>query len=147
MIVLKKENRVHSLVTELKARELAHRSDHKSNLKSYSIYCRLEKSTDGEAYFSVDSQSRPGMEHIVILQAPSITDKSNLKDLIRILKKEDVKVACSCEAFLYQGYKYITYKADSGIDPEDRFPIIRNPSLRGMLCKHILAVFKKLAIY
>lgn len=134
------------LKCELKSRALVDKSDLKSRLRSKYLKTFFEKSTEGEVYFSVDSQTIPGKKHIVILSAPSITEDTSINDLKKILKKEDIKVACSCEAFLYWGYKFITYKAQAGIDPEGRVPVVRNPQQRGMLCKHILAVLKSLGI-
>jgi hypothetical protein len=70
----------------------------------------------------------------------------------------DVKVSCTCGAFLYFGYAYILTQLDaiyptqnweqvpytlakrntSGTDNiEDRFPEIRNPDLVGVVCKHL----------
>lgn len=135
------------LKCELLARDIYSKSDPNSKRRSRLLRRpRFEKSTDREVYFSVPSQYRPNKEHIVILSAPSISEDSTFEDIRDIIKKEDVKIACSCEAFLYWGYKYISYKAKAGIDPEDRAPVIRNPSLRGMACKHILAVLKMLGV-
>lgn len=131
---------------ELKARELVRKSDSSSINKSKSIHGRIEKTADNTAFFSVQSQSSPGKKYIVSLSAPSITEDSTESEIKEILKDEDVKVACSCDAFLYQGYKFITYKANAGIDPEGRVPVKRNPRQQGMLCKHIIAVFHKLGI-
>ena len=132
------------LCKELRARTLVNRSDLKSRLRSRNIRSHFEKCTDNEVYFSVDSGTTPGKKHIVILSAPSITEDTTTKELKKIIRKEDIKVACSCPAFLYWGYKYITYKSQAGIDPEGRVPVVRNPRQEGMLCKHILAVLSYL---
>ena len=134
------------LKCELKARELVNRSDLKSRLRSKYLRSQFEKFTENEVYFSVDSQSSPGKKHIVIISSPSITEETTTNDLKQILQREDIKVACSCDAFLYQGFKFITYKAQAGIDPEGRVPVVRNPRQKGMLCKHILAVLKSFGI-
>lgn len=132
------------LVLELKASTLIRKSDRRSIDRSRRLVHRFEKSTDGEVYFSVDSQTRIGKTHIVILANPNFTEETTLDEIKEIIKKEDIKVACSCEAFLYWGYKYITYRNKAGIDPEGRPPVIRNPRQEGMLCKHILAVLRRL---
>lgn len=134
------------LKCELKARELVNRSDQKSKQRSRTIRSQFEKAIDNEVYFSVSSQSSPGKKHIVIISSPSITDALSLEEIKKIIQTEDIKVACSCDAFLYQGYKYITYKVQAGIDPEGRVPTRNNPRQQGMLCKHILSVLKYLGV-
>lgn len=135
------------LKCELLARDIYSKSDIRSKTRVMHINRpRFEKCTDNEAYFSVTSQFNPPKEHIVIIQAPSITEDTTVNDLKKIVRKEDIKIACSCEAFLYWGYKYISYKAQAGIDPETRAPNVRNPKQVGMACKHILAVLRMLGI-
>lgn len=134
------------LFKEYKARDLVNKSDSVSKDKSKSIRSRFEKVIDTEVYFSVDSQTTHGKQHIVILQIPNLPDDVLIQDIKEALKKEDIKVACSCEAFLYNGFKYLTYNAKSGIDREGRSPNKRNPLRKGMLCKHILAVLKYLGV-
>lgn len=135
------------LKVEAKAKYLLNRSDKNSKRRAINLHSSFEKGSDGEVYFSVDSKSYPGKKHIVILSSPDFTEDISLADLKKVIKNADIKVACSCEAFLYNGYKYITYKNKSGIDPETRAPVKRNPSQKGMLCKHIIAVLNMLGVY
>lgn len=134
------------LKCELKARQLIYKSDSGSKRRSLVIHTNFEKSTDTEVYFSVSSGTIPGKRHIVILSSPFIKEDMDIREIRKIIKNKDIKVACSCEAFLYWGYKYITYKNKAGIDPESRPPNIRNPRQQGMLCKHILSVLRYLGI-
>jgi len=60
-----------------------------------------------------------------------------------LLINEDIIIACDCPANLYWGYQYIQTELDIAIDPENRFPSIRNPSLEGVACKHLLAVLDR----
>ena len=136
-----------SLKLELKARDLVNRSDAKSKQRSRNLRSKFEKGSESEVYYSVDSKSHPGKENVVIISSPSIHEDVTEEELREILKTEDIKVACSCEAFLYQGYKYITYHNNAGIDPEGRSPSKRNPNKKGMLCKHILAVLHSLGVW
>lgn len=53
-----------------------------------------------------------------------------------------LKVHCSCPAFLYWGWQYISDKLGAGIIPERRPPNIRNPKRKGMCCKHLIVVLK-----
>ena len=135
------------LKCELLARDIYSKSDLRSKTRAVKLSRpRFEKSTDNEMYFSVPSQFRPHKEHIVIISSPSITENTTVNDLKQIIRKEDIKIACSCEAFLYWGYKYISFKAQAGIDPETRAPNIRNPQQIGMACKHILSVLRMLGV-
>lgn len=134
------------LKCELKARNLVNKSDWRSKLRSTKVHSQFEKVIDNEVYFYVSSQTYPGKKHVVIISAPDIKEDLSLSEIKKIIQKEDIKVACSCEAFLYQGYKYITYKAQAGIDPEGRAPVLRNHMQIGMLCKHILSVLRYLGV-
>lgn len=51
----------------------------------------------------------------------------------------DVHVRCSCPSHLYWGFSYqlTQLKALYGIPRENRFPIIRNPNLKSISCKHV----------
>lgn len=61
-----------------------------------------------------------------------------------------LQVKCNCPAYLYWGYEYIeTQLGSDNIEVpdyegkkggEDRFPKVRNPKLRGVICKHLTAV-------
>lgn len=136
------------LKLEAKAKYLLNKSDKNSKRRAINLRSVVyEKGSDGEVYFSVDSKTYPGKKHIVILASPDFTEDITLNELKKVIKNVDIKVACSCEAFLYWGYKYITYKNKAGIDSETRAPVVRNPSQRGMLCKHIIAVLNMLGVY
>ena len=57
----------------------------------------------------------------------------------------DVRVFCSCPAFLYWGSSYISTTLDYnlGEGTESRFPFVRDPGLLNTTCKHVLTVRKK----
>jgi hypothetical protein len=134
------------LKCELTARDLVRRSNIDRKKRSVGMKTSFIKPIGGKVYYLVDSQTRPGKRHVVVLTSPSMKDDISLEELKEIMKKEDIKVSCSCEDFLYKGYRYMTYHANAGIDPEDRPPIRRNPAQLGMLCKHILAVLRHLGV-
>jgi hypothetical protein len=48
----------------------------------------------------------------------------------------NIRVHCGCPSFLFWGYEYILTQLDAAMVPEVRFPHIRNPQLKGILCKH-----------
>ena len=131
---------------ELKARDLINKSDSVSKQKARNLRPNYEKGEDNQAYFSVGSKSNPGKKNIVIISSDSINDDTTTEELKEILRNDDIRVSCTCEAFLYQGFKYITYRNKAGIDPEMRPPTKRNPQQKGMLCKHIIAVLNYLGV-
>lgn len=59
----------------------------------------------------------------------------------------NIKVHCGCPAFLFWGSQYILTQLDSAIVPEDRFPHIRNPHLKGIVCKHLNRTLKVLPFH
>lgn len=46
-------------------------------------------------------------------------------------------IVSNCPAFLYWGFKYKAWKYGYGLEKELRRPTIRNPQLRGYVCKHL----------
>jgi hypothetical protein len=59
----------------------------------------------------------------------------------------DLRIFCTCPAYLYWGMKYIDTQLGIAIYPEDRFPHIRNPELRGIACKHQRRTIKVLPFH
>lgn len=68
-------------------------------------------------------------------------DKANLEDTNKnIFLNTPIKAQCSCGRFTYW-YRYLWTKASSCLGmQEQRYPRIRNATLDGMACKHILKV-------
>lgn len=50
----------------------------------------------------------------------------------------DVHVRCTCPSFLYFGFSYLgtNLRYLYGVPRENRFPEVRNPNLKGTMCKH-----------
>jgi len=59
----------------------------------------------------------------------------------------NIRVHCTCPSFLFWGYQYILTGMDAAMNTEVRFPHIRNPQLRGILCKHGRRVIKVLGFH
>jgi hypothetical protein len=59
----------------------------------------------------------------------------------------NIRVWCGCPSFLFWGYQYTLSQLDASIVPETRFPRIRNPQLKGILCKHGRKCIKTLGFY
>ena len=119
------------------------RSDNrsKSAANSQSISARLYKVENRTVFYTVTSGSG-NKQYLVKIQLADL-DLSNLDSLEDALQG-NIKIYCSCDAFLYHGYKYIAFKAKSGIEPETRAPKITNPNMQGMACKHILVALQQM---
>jgi hypothetical protein len=75
---------------------------------------------------------------------PSLTVNDAAKLL---LWAGNVRVHCPCPAFKYWGMQYIMTQKDAAIVPEDRYPHIRNPNLKGVVCKHLNRTLKVLPFH
>lgn len=69
----------------------------------------------------------------------SITDR----EAVLLAIDGDIKCYCTCPSFRYF-FSYIAWNLGLGIQKETRFPIIRNPQLKGVVCKHLMVVFQEL---
>lgn len=105
------------------------------------LKARLYKVEDNKVIYTVTS-SQGDKQYLVTILLLGLTG-NKLRSLKSALNN-DIKVKCSCDAFLYQGYRYITYHANSGLDPENRPPDIRNPNREGMACKHIITALMQM---
>lgn len=59
----------------------------------------------------------------------------------------NISLNCTCPSFLYWGYRYILTRYDASLFPEKRPPVKRNPSQRGIVCKHMNRVIKAFPFY
>ena len=59
----------------------------------------------------------------------------------------NIRVHCTCPSFLYWGYQYMCTVLDAAVYPEERFPRIRNPQERGIVCKHLNRVLRVLPFH
>lgn len=56
----------------------------------------------------------------------------------------NLRVHCGCPSYLFWGFQYIMTQLDAAIVPETRYPHIRNPELKGVVCKHLRKTLKVL---
>jgi hypothetical protein len=59
-----------------------------------------------------------------------------------ILWGSGIKVHCPCPSYKFYGYQYIDTQLGIAIIPEPRYPDVKNPDLRGVMCKHLRRVMK-----
>lgn len=90
----------------------------------------------------------PPTTYFVYMNLVDYEDVAGDEDLttaekVRLAITGDVKIGCTCPAFLYFGYKYILTNLDTNaLDDENRFPKVKNPDLEGVMCKHCYAAMK-----
>ena len=129
------------ILKEIKKRDLLNKSDNRSTLRSLKLRPQFQKIIGDEAYYIVSSNSS-SKDNIVIVKSEKINEDIDYEELKDIINHSDIKVACSCENFLYRGYKYILWKLGGGIDRETRPPRKMNRSEIGCCCKHIISVLR-----
>jgi 2'-5' RNA ligase len=56
----------------------------------------------------------------------------------------NIKVHCDCPAYKYWGFQYIDTTRGAALRREGRYPAVRNPGLRGTVCKHLHQVLQVL---
>ena len=122
---------------------ILNKSDRRSKERAISqnIRAKLYKVEDNKIIYTVTS-SKGDKQYLVTFLLLDITG-NKLKSL-RSALNGNLKIKCTCDAFLYQGYKFISFKNGVGIDPENRAPDIRNPNREGMACKHIIAALNQM---
>ena len=123
--------------------DIINKSDNRSKEKAAreGLVAKLYKVEDNKILYTVTSSTKK-KQYIVTIQLLGLSG-NKLKSLKSALNG-DIKIRCSCPAFSFQGYKYITWKNQSGIDKELRAPDKRNPNKEGMACKHILVALNQI---
>jgi len=93
--------------------------------------------------FRVRSASTPGVTYInkvQMLDYPEAAAEEDLsvRDRVRLAIAGDLKIRCSCPAFKWWGYEYITTELELHKGEDQKiYPHIRNPRLEGVVCKHL----------
>lgn len=72
--------------------------------------------------------------------------KVNVAYLVNMaIMQGDIRCSCTCPSWIYSGAKYIgTQLGYAYGGKETRFPRIKNPQLKGSICKHLFVVLKAL---
>jgi hypothetical protein len=72
--------------------------------------------------------------------------KVNMAYLINMaIMQGDIRCSCTCPSWIYSGAKYIgTQLGYAYGGKETRFPRVKNPQLKGSICKHLFVVLKAL---
>lgn len=79
--------------------------------------------------------------HFQTIKFEDIKSISRLKgtdeEKVRMALDSDIKVNCSCEDWIFGGFKYMGTIMDYSIYKEKRKPSIKNPNEDGTVCKHL----------
>jgi hypothetical protein len=99
-----------------------------------------------EVLFRTESGTTPGLiwTQRVMIKDLSVLDRSNLTptDIRNLIKDSALEIHCNCPAWLYWGYQYKAWTRGYGLEVETRFPKIRNPYLKGNVCKHLYNIME-----
>lgn len=108
---------------------------------------------EGYIHFQCSSGTHAGKfynQYIKLLDLPFLLkDKKNYKDkeLINLAVFGDIAVYCDDPSFKYMGWQYMAWNNGYGLRREVRYPNIKNPYLKGSICKHLFAVFNAFPMY
>lgn len=123
--------------------DIINKSDSRSKERAMKqgLSAKLYKVENNSILYTVNS-STGDKQYLVTIVLLDLTG-NKLRSLKSALSG-NIKISCTCDAFLYQGYKFISYKSGVGINKETRSPDIRNPNKKGMACKHIIVALNQL---
>lgn len=98
--------------------------------------------------FETNSQYTPSLKYTQYIKLKEAKDMKYFKefkkeDIIKLFLSGDIQIYCSCPDFRYR-QKYMAWNLGYGIFKEMRYPKIRNPHLKGTVCKHLIAVLQVL---
>ncbi len=112
--------------------------------------------TDGIMHFLVPSSEHlsNGIKYqnlVQFMEWDQIAQDEGFKDYVErsriLLWQGNIKLYCTCPSFLYWGYQWLLTVLDASIYPEQREPRVRNPTHRGIVCKHMNRVLRVLPFY
>lgn len=94
--------------------------------------------------FESPSYTKPGVSYTQKIRLVALNDlianndgSKKPIDIVRTALEGDIEVHCTDPSWLYWGFKYIGTRDRYAIEPEPRFPKVRNPQLKGSVCKHL----------
>jgi len=117
------------------------------NLNVTIVFLTTAVTTQGRDFWTEWIQIPELIDEIDSLQHKSHGEV--VERIITTMVETPLKMFCSCPAFQYWGYRYITqmYASCLGRFTERRFPSVRNPNLEGVMCKHLTHCLYLLPLY
>ncbi len=102
---------------------------------------------DNIVEWEIESFTKPGIVYQQYIKLMTMEDilknrdgSKNPIDLVRQALQGDIEVHCTDPSWKYWGFQYIGTANDYALHAEPRFPHIRNPHLKGSICKHLDAI-------
>lgn len=142
------------LIQELTARDILKDADKKSLARAKPLASTVLRFKGNVVSTQTTSGTTKGKFWIQTLQLTSLRKQldrvrsgntSLLKALRAAVLEGDIKVHCNCPAQKWWGWAYISTELGYKYGRKQRiFPKIRNPRLRGTVCKHLINVLKTL---
>jgi len=136
------------LLLELTARDVLRDADSKSKIRAKPLSSEILRMRGNVVSMRTTSGTTRGKhwnQTIQLLGLRKALDKFRggkstlMKALVQAIKFGDVKVHCTCPAYKWWGYAYISTQLGYKFSRKQNiFPKIRNPSLRGTVCKHLI---------
>jgi len=144
------------ILQELTVTDIRRGTDSASKTRSKTLKSFWKGMTrEGIIKFQTTSQTTPGkkwnekieLEDLALVF--EIPDEGfTARDRVRLAFDGDVRVSCDCPAFLYWGWRFLMTQTDAILSPkENRFPSVRNPNLKGSVCKHLESVLRVLPFH
>jgi len=130
------------MLFEVTSHHLRSKAEKKVKVRSQKISSKFAGLRGNILYFLSLSATIPGKkwkQQIDLVELPKHLEKPGgiWKKVVKALDG-DIRIRCDCPAFKYWGYWYIGGVFDYLIGKKTRRnPHIRNPSLKGTVCKHL----------
>lgn len=114
---------------------------------------QLIKVQGSTAFFETPSATGRGVyiQKIKFMDLKSYLSNKHLRPRQAVqyaIHEGDLHLTCNCPAFKFWGFQYIATKGEFAFGRKElRKPKIRNPKLRGSVCKHLYRILLRWASY
>lgn len=125
----------------------------RNRVKTQKLKTKLVKvDKKGVIHFTTTSGTYPyktwNQEIILLDLEEAIRNRGSLKDkdIVNLAIFGNIKVHCNDDSFRYY-WSYVAWVKGYGIYREVRYPKVRNPNLKGSICKHLALVLQVLPLH
>ena len=147
--LLSESQQILQLLQELTARQILKGADAKSRKRAEVLASEVLRFKGNVISFQTTSATTPGVKYwnqtVQLMSLRKQLDKMRAgkltltKAIRAAVKVGDVRVHCTCPAQKWWGWAYIsTVRGYKYGRKQTIFPSIRNPRLRGTVCKHLI---------
>lgn len=147
-------NILERILLELRAKDIVNTADSRSNERAKPLSSKLLRVKGNNLTFQTGSGTIPGtfwIQKVQLLELAKALEPywsgrtRNVLGAVRSAVHGNIKVSCNCPAMRYWGFAYIASQGKYKVGrAQTRFPGIRNPHLRGSVCKHLINVLRVL---